>query len=607
MIHAAITGRGRWACRPNRPSFEVLEGRVPLTAAPHDVSAVAGAAGVVVSWLDDGGGPGPAAYVVEARRLRDTVWSTVGTAAGATNLVAMPLDAGAHYAFRVIRDDAGDDIPPSAPSAPSAPVTTPSLPTFQASARDDGTALLSWEAGTAGSVQYTVEHRRLDAGAWTVGRTFAAADGAAVVDGLEGGSNTTFRVVASSGVRSPRTVAVTIDARPDAGLQAVPGAERADLAWNDPHAAARATTTIEYRPLSGTTWVAAGAIAAAAGAGPVEQLQANRNYVFRLRQDNLDGTVTYCRPSRAITVLPRQHDAPYDVVAEVSATGVRVTWKDDWGTGWDYSVVGFRMSGQGATVSVGAQNTDSVVLGGLQAAAHYQFKVIRSTFHGLVQFPSEPSRPLTTPPALPFTATAGADGTALITWDAQVAGAGAVHVEFMDVANLQYPHSHFASWNTTSAGPYPAVDGTAIIDARSWPVPGDAAVQPRPGVEGGTTYTFRLLSPTGFYTPRSAGVTIGTRPDLGLAAVPGVGSATVTWNDPFAPARPETVVEYRRVRDSVWSAIGAVATTSGSAAVTGLDAATHYVFRLRQRDGTVLETLSKPSAPVTTLASAPPA
>jgi len=617
--------------RPAMPSLctEALEPRWALTGGPSDVVASAGDGGVVVSWIDDPVVGDPAAYAVEGRRLRDASWAPMGRTTGATSLVVTGLDAATHYAFRVLREGAAEG---ARPSVPSRPVTTPVLPTCMASPRPDGTAMVEWDPSVAGTRDLRVEFRRLAESSWQVhDDPVGEASGSIVVDHLELGAHYTFRLTSIDGgtapaviYRAPRSGPLTADDRTDPGLHATPGqgltalvGTPVTLTWTDPSAAGHVEGWCESRrplePFSGLFNYGriAGPVYAEMGSGSATvAVPGDAHHIFRLRMIDAAGNVTFSRPTLPVFVPPQPSLAPYDVVATLADDGVEVTWKDDQGPGLGYAIDAYRLSEDDGDLEAKVRGFSSadhrVVLTGFEPGAHYVFYVTRGGGHQ--NHISRRSAPFTTPASpLPFSTTPLDDGTARITWDPLVAGSGALRVEVSDVRDLSPgTPTGFDPYRALSAGTFSAAVGSAIIDFR----------RDRPTVlgslrddalEGGKTYTFRLLGRSGIYTHRSPGITIDTRPTLGLAVVPGAGSATVTWSDPFVTSRPETVVEYKRLRDSRWrEASAAVPTATGTATITGLEHGTHYVFRLRQRDGDRLVTVSRPTTAVTIPPAPPP-
>jgi hypothetical protein len=258
--------------------------------------------------------------------------------------------------------------------------------------------------------------------------------------------------------------------------------------------------------------------------------------------------------------------APTGVVATPSTDGIVVTWQDaaaapggDIAFSNGYLVEMRRLRDASWSLAGTARDVTSLTVTGLDAGAHYVFRVTKTNV-GLMQVlssPSLPSRPVTTASAEGITVGLTDAGGARIAWDA-VAGGGERVVEYRRLAS--------AEW--TRAGGFPGATGVATID----------------GLAGGRHYTFRILSPTGVYTPRSRAVTTPDKVDYLLGAVAGPSGAVVNWTDPSAATRTETVVEYRRLKDVAWLDLGSVVSTAGATKIDGLVPNANYVFRLRQRD-----------------------
>ena len=258
--------------------------------------------------------------------------------------------------------------------------------------------------------------------------------------------------------------------------------------------------------------------------------------------------------------------APTGVVATPSADGIVVTWQDAAAaTGGDiassngYLVEMRRLRDASWSLAGTTRDVTSLSVTGLDAGAHYVFRVTKTNIGALqvLSAPSQPSRPVTTTSAEGIAVGITDAGGARIAWDA-VAGSGERIVEYRRLAS--------AEW--TRAGAFPGDTGVATID----------------GLAGGRHYTFRILSPTGVYTPRTRAVTTPDQVNYLLGAEASPTGTVVNWTDPSAATRTETVVEYRRLKDVAWLDLGSVASTAGATTIDGLVPNANYVFRLRQRD-----------------------
>ncbi|NBV46045.1 MAG: fibronectin type III domain-containing protein, partial [Planctomycetia bacterium] len=259
--------------------------------------------------------------------------------------------------------------------------------------------------------------------------------------------------------------------------------------------------------------------------------------------------------------------APTGVVATPSADGIVVTWQDaapapgggDIAFSNGYLVEMRRLRDASWSLAGTTRDVTSLSVTGLDAGAHYVFRVTKTNVGALqvLSSPSLPSRPVTTASAEGITVGLTDAGGARIAWDA-VAGGGERIVEYRRLAS--------AEW--TRAGAFPGDTGVATID----------------GLAGGRHYTFRILSPTGVYTPRTRAITTPDQANYLLGAVAGPSGTVVNWSDPSAATRTETVVEYRRLKDVAWSDLGSVASAAGTTTIDGLVPNANYVFRLRQRD-----------------------
>ncbi|MFM7522302.1 MAG: fibronectin type III domain-containing protein, partial [Planctomycetota bacterium] len=329
---------------------------------PTDVVATRTADGIVVTWNDPHAsqsdeGTAFDGYVVEARRLRDASWTSVGTVTGATTLPVVGLDASAHYVFRVTKTNIGMTTMLSAPSLPSRPVTTGSAVGITAETTATGGARISWDAVAAGSGEQIVEYRRLAAADWVRVGEFPAAAGVATIDGLPGGRHYTFRILAAGGVYTPRTRAVTTPVDADYRLGAEASAAGTVLTWNDPQAATRTETVVEYRRLKDAGWAALGTVASSAGAISIDGLVPNANYVFRLRQRDASGFVSRTVATRAVTTAPDCVFPPacVDFPGPVPQGGSFLIVNPNSGSGF-----GTEIAGGGGTSTTGGAGSSTV-------------------------------------------------------------------------------------------------------------------------------------------------------------------------------------------------------------------------------------------------------
>jgi hypothetical protein len=332
---------------------------------PTDVVATPTADGIVVTWNDPfanqgEGGPAIDGYVVEARRLRDADWTSVGTVTGATTSTVSGLDAAAHYAFRVTKTNIGTTMMLSAPSRPSRPVTTAGVVGITAETTDTGSARISWDGAAAGTGEQIVEYRRLAAADWVRVGAFPAASGVATVDGLPGGRHYTFRILSSGGVYTPRTRAVTLPTEVDYLLGAATTATGAVVTWTDPLAATRTETVIEYRRLKDSVWSALGSVASASGEMKVDGLVPNANYVFRLRQLDAAGLL-----SRTVATRPMTFGQAISGESSVGGAGTGTIMFAPQPAGY---AGGFEFAGAGSTGS--ATGSGAALTGTLIATGH---------------------------------------------------------------------------------------------------------------------------------------------------------------------------------------------------------------------------------------------
>ncbi|HET7399472.1 MAG TPA: fibronectin type III domain-containing protein [Intrasporangium sp.] len=281
-----------------------------LPAAPSGVVGVPGNGSVQLSWTapDDGGSP-IVGYQIQVMVGPDAVRleSSFGTA---TTMTITGLTNGTAYTFAV---QAFNRAGPGDLSAPSAPVTpggaVPAAPTAVTAVGGNGSAAVSWTAGSSGGsaiTGYRIEVRR----GTTVVRTDSRSGTATstTITGLTNGTAYTFRVraVNASGLgpfslpSNAVTPAPTVPAAPT-GVTAVRGNASAPLSWKAGSNGGSAITGYRIEVRRGTTVVRTDSRTGTATSTTITGLTNGTAYTFRVRAVNAVGLGAFSLPSNAVT------------------------------------------------------------------------------------------------------------------------------------------------------------------------------------------------------------------------------------------------------------------------------------------------------------------
>lgn len=331
--------------------------------------------------------------------------------------------------------------------------------------------------------------------------------------------------------------------------------------------------TLEYRAADGGDWSSIG-LPAGTRTHDVTGLSVGARYDIRVSAVTANGIGT---PSAATVrgVVDVPHP-PVAVRAESGAGRARVTWEapaDDGGTPVTHYVVRYRAPGETAWTKAGTvpASSRSLTIEALAAETAYEFRV--AAWNTVGGNPAAPTAPVTIalgPAAAPTGVVATSTvGGVLLRWTVPQDTGGSPIVGSV----IEYRRLRDVAWTTLGVTSTP----TASITV------GDLAV--------GGNYLFRVRAVTragaGEASQPSRAVTV---PPVVPTATALAGGARIDWRAfGSSDGQPviDYVVEYRRLRDSVWSISGGGIRTDNSATIVGLAPGANYTFRVRAR--TLLE------------------
>lgn len=263
---------------------------------------------------------------------------------------------------------------------------------------------------------------------------------------------------------------------------------------------------------------------------------------------------------------------PVAVTAVTAAGRATVHWQpptDDGGSPITHYVVRYRAAGQpgwmvARTAPAGARSS---VIDGLTADTAYEFRV--ASWNAVGGTPAAPTAPATIPlgPALAPTGVSATPipGGVALRWSLPGDTGGSAVTGHI----VEYRRLKDAEWKTFRG--HVSAEANAIVTDL------DA---------GGGNYLFRVRAVT------RAGAGAASLPSRAVSVAPvmpvatiAAGTARIDWRAfGSADGQPviDYVVEYRRLRDTIWSVYDGLSTGT-SATLTGLSTGANYTFRVRAR------------------------
>jgi titin len=575
--------------------------------APTDVSGVAGAGEVAVSWTAPGvdGGNAITGYTVEYSADAGGSWSTFASGVAAQSVTVTGLVNGSGYVFRVSATNEAGTGPWSEVSASVTPYTVPDAPTDVSGVAGAGEVAVSWTApgvdGGSAITGYKVEYSSDDGKSWTTAvADTASADVAHTVTGLTNGTGYVFRVsatnAAGTGAASAVSTSVTPYTVPDAPVSVVgsAGDSQAAVSWTAGGDGGSAITgyKVEYSSDDGDSWATAVADTASADvAYTVTGLTNGTGYVFRVSATNAAGTGA-ATTSASATVSPRTTPgAPTAVAGTPGDSLVALSWTAP-GVDGGSAITGYTVryssddGGSWTTAATGVVETTLDVTG-LTNGTGYVFEVRATNAAGDGDWSARTAAitPYTLPGAPTAVAGVGGDTLATVSWAAPSVDGGNAVTGY----TVEYSSDTGGSWTTAATGV------TAItLDVT--------------GLTNGTGYVFRVSATNaagaGPWSEASAPVTPYSVPDalIGVTGEPGDSQVAVSWLasvDDGGSAVTDYTVEYSSDAGVSWSTFTDGTSTDTSATVTGLFNGTAYVFRVSATNPAGAGPWSEASTPVT--------
>jgi CSLREA domain-containing protein len=438
---------------------------------PTNVTAIAGSASAVVSWMPpaSNGGSAITGYTLTASPGGAT--KTVGGTVVTTSFTG--LTNGTTYTFTIRATNAAGSSAPSAPSNPVTPRAVPGAPTNVVAVAGNAQATVSWTppASNGGSpiTSYTVTSN--------VGGFSKLVDGSetnTVMTGLTNGTSYRFRVFATSAVGdgpvSALSNAVTPRDLPGAPMNVVatPGPARATLTWTAPSSnggSAISAYVITASPGGLTKTV--GNVLTTTFTG----LTNGQPYTFTVRARNAAGDGPPSAPSNEVipSAVPGAPAAPTAVAGNGSA---QVSWSPPASNGGS-PITSYTVTSNtgGFSVTVDGSITSTTITG-LTNGTSYRFRVRATNAAGTG--PNSPLSNAVIPKGnalAPSNVTVAAgDRIALVQWSAPTSNGGNTITEYVVTA-------HPGGRSTTVTMPNATIPGAIVA-----------------GLENGTPYTFTVAA-----------------------------------------------------------------------------------------------------------------
>jgi titin len=370
-----------------------------VAGAPTAVSAVAGNAQAVVSWVApaSNGGATITDYVVEYSSNGGTSWTMFADGTSTTNSVTVTgLVNGTPYLFRVAAINVAGTGSYGQASTTVTPRTVPSAPAGVAGTPMNGQVALTWTApfnGGAPITDYVVRYSSNGGTSWTTFADGTSTATTATVTGLTNGTSYLFQVAAVNTVGSgafARSAAVTPRTVPFApqNLVATAGNGLAVLRWGAPASnggAAISDYIIAYSADGGTTYTQFFDAISTATSVTVTGLTNLTNYLFRVSAVNAAGAGAFAQSASVRPYIPAA--APSGLAAAIGNGRITLTWTApvtnqqivDYRVQYRLDVVGSAWQ----TFGDGVSTTPQAVVTGLANGSRYLFRVAVITNFGI--------------------------------------------------------------------------------------------------------------------------------------------------------------------------------------------------------------------------------
>jgi titin len=313
-------------------------GTVP--ASPTNLTAVASATSVAVSWSDNSNNE--TGFKLERKTGSGGTWALYSTlGANATSFSNTSVTVGTTYYYRVYAYNAtgpsayfsneASATPtgtvPSMPGSPSPGTTASPGPILSSSS-----VTMTW-AASSGATLYSIGVRDIASGALVVDTTTTSTSYTAT---LTAGKQYRWNVAAgnlagSSTYTTPRyfqtPVAAVIPTSPS-NLVATGSASSIGLSWTD-NSNNETGFKLERKEGSGGSWVLYATLAANATAFNNTVVTAGTTYYYRVYAYNATGPSTYFTNEAAASATGSVPAAPSNLTAAGSASSVTLAWRDN--------------------------------------------------------------------------------------------------------------------------------------------------------------------------------------------------------------------------------------------------------------------------------------
>jgi large repetitive protein len=578
---AAVNATGVGA--PSVASLPVTPRTTP--SAPTAVTATAANASVSVSWTApaSNGGNTISDYLVQYSSSNGAVWTTFADGVKTTTAATVTrLTNGTSYIFRVAAvNGAGAGIY-SSPTPTVTPSSTPGVPTAVAVSTGDQQATVVWSApsssGGSPITDFTVAYSSNAGATWTVFNDGVSTSTRSTVTGLSNGTSYVFKVAASnvsgSGAFSTPTTAVLMDPTltSPTNVSGDAGDSSVFLSWSAPVRTPPSILDylVQYSTDGGSTWITHVRPLSSAPWASITGLTNQTPYVFKVAAVSSFGVGSYSEISAPVT----PHGgvtAVQNLAAAPANQSVGLSWEypasDGGAAVSSYSIS--RSSNGGSTwVAVATLVAPALThtVTGLSNGTPYVFRVIAD--NGAGGTPSTVSAtPGSTPSAPLSVTTANVAGEISVSWSAPASNGG------YSITDYEVQHSSDAgnTWSSLTRAPSSSTSATLT------------------GLTAGATYVVRVAAinalGAGPYSASSAPLVLKTAPaePENLLAVPGNGSASLTWSAPASDGGASInnyVIQFSSNGGTTWSSVSRGASSALSALVSTLSNGTSYVFKV---------------------------
>jgi hypothetical protein len=370
--------------------------------------------------------------------------------------------------------------------------------------------------------------------------------------------------------------ATTVPDPPTSLSASAASATSASVSWTAPvnnGGAAITDYVIQYSSNNGSTWTTFADGTSTNTSTTVTGLTQNSSYVFHVAATNSLGTGSYSTNSGTVTLSTTA--APTSLSASAaSATTASLSWTAPTAVSGaaitDYTIQ--YSSNGGSTWSTWthtASTSTSATVTGLTQNSSYIFRVAAVNAVGTSAYSSNSGTVTLSVPNAPtgVTGSAASATTVQVSWTAPTAISGAAVTDY----TIQYSSNNGSTWTTFA-------DGTSTNTSTTVT-----------GLTQNSSYVFHVAAVnavgTGSYSSNSGTVTLSVpNTPTNVAGTSTINNRVdLTWTAPTAVSGAplnDYTVQYSSNGGSTWTTWTHTASTSTSAAITGLTSNTGYIFRV---------------------------